>query len=491
MTKKREVTYSFSLENVGELESRRFALELENILEYSHDGFFIIDGDGLILMVNSAWERISGLPRDFLVGQNVRDMVEQKFWSDSAAIKALDEKKKATVMFTMTKGSNVGQRIMATAIPVLDGGGNISRVVCNVRDITEIVSLKDQLEASQQLNEKYAAELEQIRLQNAAVSDMEGVIARSPETKRILEMAAQVAKVDSTVFLTGESGVGKEVITNVIHRLSHRSRGPLIKISCGAIPESLLESELFGYEPGAFTGARKEGKPGMFELADGGTLFLDEVGDISINLQVKLLRVLQNHEVMRVGGLKMIPVDVRIVAATNKDLMKMVKAGDFREDFYYRLNVVSIDIPPLRERREDIPLLAQHFLERLNQKYQLNKYFSSEVIDQFLLYSWPGNIRELENVVERMVVMTNDNELQIRHLPASIRISQDTEEGTSYIQEPLPLKTAVERFEKHLIKKALAKYKSTRKAARSLMVDHSTIVRKAKKYNLSNWMNLD
>lgn len=491
MNKKREVPHPFALESMGDLEARRFAIELENILEASHDGIFIIDGDGLILMVNSAWERISGIPRDFVLGQNVRDMIEQQFWSDSAAIKALDDKNKVTVMFTMNKGSNVGQRIMATAIPVLDEDGEISRVVCNVRDITEIVSLKNQLETIQQLNEKYAAGLAQICLHKTMFNDLKGVVACSPETKRVFEMAAQVAKVDSTVFLTGESGVGKEVITNVIHQLSHRSQGPLIKISCGAIPESLLESELFGYEDGAFTGARKQGKPGMFELADKGTLFLDEIGDISTNLQVKLLRVLQNREVMRLGGLKMIGVDVRIVAATNKDLLKMVKAGKFREDFYYRLNVVSIEIPPLRARREDIPLLAWNFLETLNQKYHLRKSFSAGVIDKFLLYDWPGNIRELENVVERMVVMTDDNELGVNHLPDSIRMYTGQDEEISYFQEPLPLKTAVERFEKDLIKNALIKYKSTRKAARSLMVDHSTIVRKMKRYNLTNWMKQD
>jgi len=467
--------------HMGISEARRVASELEQVIETSHDGIFIIDGKGVILMVNSAWERICGMTRDFVVGKNAQDMVDEGFYTESAAINALKAKKEVTIMLKMTRGDKVGQKIMATGIPVFDDNGDIKRVVVNVRDITEIVNLKDQLEETQQLNVKYAAELEQMRIQQVK---NDNIVARSPKTKKALEMAAQVAKVDSTVLITGESGVGKEIIANSIHCLSNRSKGPMIKINCGAIPENLLESELFGYEPGAFTGARKQGKPGMFELAEKGTLFLDEVGELSLNLQVKLLRVLQHHEVLRVGGLKPIPVDARIIAATNKDLMEMVKLERFRDDLYYRLNVVSIDVPPLRERREDVPLLAIHFLDKINKKYNFNKSFSSEVIDRFLEYSWPGNIRELENVIERMVVMTNEKEIQSQHLPLTIRNNVHSEINVVF-SEPVSLKSAVEQLEKQLIIQALKKYGSTRKAARVLKIDQSTIVRKTQKYNLS------
>lgn len=469
-----------SMGNLGILELRRFASELEQVLEASHDGIFITDGFGKVLMVNSAWERICGISRDFAVGKYAQDMVSQGFYSESAAVAAIKARKKVTIMLKMTRGEKVGQKIMATGIPVLDDVGDIKRVVVNVRDITEIVDLKDQLEETQQLNEKYAAQLEQMRVQQVKFDD---IIASSAKTKRALEMAVQVAKVDSTVLITGESGVGKEVIANVIHRMSQRAKGPLIKINCGAIPENLLESELFGYDSGAFTGARKQGKPGMFELAEKGTLFLDEVGDLSLNLQVKLLRVLQDHEVIRVGGLKPIPVDARIVTATNKDLFKMVKADKFRDDLYYRLNVVSIEIPPLRERREDIPLLALHFLEKLNRKYHLKKRFSPEVIDRFMAYSWPGNIRELENVIERMVVMTKGEEIRTVDLPASIKSHLPAEEDIIF-SGVMPLKKAVERVEKQLLEQALKKYGSTRKAAKALRVNQSTVVRKIKKYSL-------
>jgi PAS domain S-box-containing protein/TyrR family helix-turn-helix protein len=462
-------------------EARRAASELEQVIETSHDGIFIIDGQGEILLVNSSWERICGISREFVVGKNVQDMVDQGFWTESAVLKALESKKEATTMLKMTKGDKVGQRIMATGIPVFDAAGNIKRVVANVRDITEIVSLKDQLEESQQLNVKYAAELEQMRIKKVKNNN---IVARSPNTKRVLEMATQVAKVDSTVLITGESGVGKEIIANSIHRLSNRSEGPMIKINCGAIPENLLESELFGYEPGAFTGASKQGKPGMFELAERGTLFLDEVGELSLSLQVKLLRVLQHHEVSRLGGLKPIPVDARIIAATNKDLMEMVKLERFRDDLYYRLNVVSIDVPPLRERKEDIPLLSIYFLDKINRKYSFNKCFSPEVIDRFLEYAWPGNIRELENVIERMVVMTDEKEIIIQHLPLTIRNNVHSMVNVVF-PEQTSLKSAVDELEKQMIKQALKKYGSTRKAAKVLGVDQSTIVRKSQKYNIT------
>jgi transcriptional regulator with PAS, ATPase and Fis domain len=304
-------------------------------------------------------------------------------------------------------------------------------------------------------------------------------------------MAAQVAKVDSTVLVTGESGVGKEVIANAIHRLSHRSEGPLIKINCGAIPETLLESELFGYEPGAFTGARKQGKPGMFELAEKGTLFLDEVGDISLNLQVKLLRVLQDHTVMRVGGLKPIPVDARIIAATNKNLRDLVAAGSFREDLFYRLNVVSIEIPPLRCRKEDIPLLALHFLEKISKRYEFNKRFSPGIIDAFLAYSWPGNIRELENVIERMLVMTEEEEIGSRHLPVYIRNHLVPDDAKMVLSENVPFHKAIEQAEKQLLEQALKKSGSTRKIASALKVNQSTIVRKMKKHKITAVLETD
>jgi len=455
--------------------------ELEDIIESSHDGIFITDGQGIILKVNSGWERICGLRREVMLGKCAQDFVNQKWYSESSVMAAIREKKAVTIMLEMLKGEKIGQKIMATAIPIWGENGEIKRVVANIRDITEILYLKQLLEKTQLLNELYAAELQQMRI-NQLTKDFD-LVARSQSTIRVMEIVARVANFDVSVLITGESGVGKEVIANAIHQQSPRSKGPLIKVNCGAIPETLLESELFGYDYGAFTGARKQGKPGMFELANEGTLFLDEVGDIPYSLQGKLLRVLQDHEIMRIGSLKTTPVDVRIIAATNKNLEEMVKKGSFRDDLYYRLNVVSIEIPPLRERKEDIPIFVVHFLEKLNKKHQYNKRITSEVIDVFMLYSWPGNVRELENVMERILVMTEDDEINMKHLPMQIK-SQIVPETVNIIGDS-GFKTILEQTEKQLLKQALLNHRSTRDIAKAMKVNQSTIVRKLKKYNLS------
>jgi PAS domain S-box-containing protein len=448
--------------------------ELEDIIEASHDGLFITDGQGVILRVNSAWERIAGIQREFAVGKCAKDLVDHKWYTESSAMAAIRERKKVTIMLEMLKGEKIGQKIMATAIPIWGEDGEIRRVVANIRDITEILYLKQLLEKTQRLNELYAAELEQMKNVD--------LVARSQSTIRIMEVVARVASFDVSVLITGESGVGKEVIANAIHQQSQRSKGPLIKVNSGAIPETLLESELFGYDHGAFTGARKQGKPGMFELANEGTLFLDEIGDIPYSLQGKLLRALQDREIMRIGGMKPTPVDVRIVAATNKNLEEMVKKGTFRDDLYYRLNVVSIDIPPLRERKEDIPMFVLHFLEKMNKKHHHNKRISPEVIDVLMLYSWPGNVRELENVVERMIIMTEGDEITMKHLPIQIK-SQISPEAMSVIGVS-SFKTTIEETEKQLLKQALQNHKSTREIAKAMKINQSTVVRKLKKYNL-------
>jgi len=308
------------------------------------------------------------------------------------------------------------------------------------------------------------------------------VIAYSVEMGRVLQLAAKVAPVNTTVLILGESGVGKEVVARFIHRTSPRRDGPFVNINCGAIPATLLESELFGYESGAFTGARREGKPGMIEVASGGTLFLDEISELPTDLQVKLLQVIQERKLVRVGGVKPLDVDIRIIAATNRDLAAMVARGEFRADLFYRLNVVPITIPPLRERPDDVIPLIYHFLDRYNRTHGYRKTISEEAREILTRYSWPGNVRELENLIERLVVTVEGDEIGGGDLPQQILEEGEEHRPRVVVGGIMPLREAIEEVERQIIERALAEKRSTYSIASLLGVNQSTVVRKIKKY---------
>lgn len=298
--------------------------------------------------------------------------------------------------------------------------------------------------------------------------------------KKIFNLINQVSNVDATVLLLGETGVGKNLIAKTIHQLSNRRGKPFVQINCGAIPENLLESELFGYVEGAFTGAIKGGKKGFFEIANDGTIFLDEIAEIPIYLQVKLLHALENHEIYKVGSSNSTRVNARILAATNKDLKEMVRDGKFREDLYYRLNVLPIFIPPLRDRQDDIPLLTHYFLNKYNNKYCMNKQLTTEAYRALSQYQWPGNIRELENVIERLVITCDQDIVDVYHVHSTVYGPSDKK--VIQINGIMPLKQAVERVEKELLFKALEEFKTTREVAKVLEIDQSTVVKKMNKF---------
>lgn len=308
------------------------------------------------------------------------------------------------------------------------------------------------------------------------------VIAYSVEMGKVLHLATRVAQVTTTVLILGESGVGKEVIARFIHNASLRKTGPFVTINCGAIPPNLLESELFGYEAGAFTGAKREGKPGMIEVASSGTLFLDEISDLPLDLQVKLLQVIQERRLTRVGGIQPIEVDIRIIAATNRDLAKMVEKGEFRADLFYRLNVVPIIIPPLRSRRDDVIPLIYHFLAKHNTTHGYNKTISRETREVLTQYSWPGNVRELENLMERLVVTVEGEEIAVEDLPQYVKERDVTCDFKVIVEGVIPLREAVEEVEKQLIRHARKEYETTYEIAEALGVNQSTVVRKLRKY---------
>ena len=332
-------------------------------------------------------------------------------------------------------------------------------------------TLREQLEDTVKTNVSYQAKLSHFGTKN--------YIATSDRMIRVFVKAKQVAAYPTTILLLGETGVGKEVVSSFIHNNSDRVGKPFIKINCSAIPEPLMESELFGYESGAFTGAKDKGKMGLFELANHGTILLDEIGDMSLALQAKLLRAIQESEIVRVGGSKPIKLDVRIISATSRDIEEMMAEGTFLDALYYRLNVVEIQIPPLRERREDILPLAEFYLQHFCEKYKLSREFSPEVHECFIQYSWPGNVRELRNIVENLAVSAIGREITRDDLPA--RMIKERPVQSTALPETGSLKTAVERLQKRMIEDAVQREGSLRKAAAALDMDPTTLNRLAKK----------
>lgn len=456
-----------------ELESKSDLMrEYEAIFEHSYDGFFITDGTGIALRVNAAYERITGISAQEVLGHNMRTLIERKIYDQSVSLLVLEQRKRVSIRQTI-KGN---KKILVTGTPVFNERGEIFRVVTNVRDVTELADLHEQLNESKKQSQRYKNEIKHLRSQHL---ECEEVIFRSAALTEAVGMAIKVADVNSTVLITGESGTGKEVVAKLIHAKGKSIQQPFIKINCAAVPEGLLESELFGYEYGAFTGAKKEGKPGLFELANNGTLFLDEIGDMSASIQVKLLRALQEREILRVGGTKPIKINVRIIAATNRDLLKMIEQGSFRDDLYYRLMVVPILLPPLRERRDDILPLITHFLKRFNATFNYNKSFSPRAIQRLLEYSWPGNIRELENLVERVMVTSETDEIGVEDLPDNLR-----QKITFVPKRGKKLKDAVQEVEKFMMQETFKELKSWDKVAAELGINRATVYRKAGYYGL-------
>lgn len=473
--------------DVSELEEKKLKLqdalqrekELEAILEYSHDGIWIMDGAGITLRVSKSWEKFSGIKREEMIGRTVYEIVAQGYYTDSAAIHVIEQRKPATIIYK----TKTGRRALVTATPVFEKNGNIWRIISNVRDITELTHFREEFEKSKGTTLRFQEELKHLRKQQL---ESDGAVARSQAMRDVFEVASQTAGSGATVLILGESGVGKDVVAQFIHGISSCEKGPFIRVNCGAIPETLMESELFGYEEGSFTGARKQGKPGMFELAQGGTLFLDEIGELPIQMQAKLLHVLQDHKIMRVGGMKPVNVDVRIIAATNQNLISMVEEGKFRNDLYYRLNVIPIYIPPLRERTEDILPLLMNSLKKYNEKYKMEKSFNSDALECLIRYEWPGNVRELENVTERLILTCPTDLIDVKHLPAFVKERNTPALKDFHLSRLGSLRQAKEELEKAMLLWALNQYGSTRKAASALGVAQPTVVRLAHKHGLNN-----
>ncbi|MCR2033449.1 sigma-54 interaction domain-containing protein [Anaerofustis stercorihominis] len=447
---------------------------LDAIIENSFDGIYITDGNANTIKANKSYEMITGLKKEEVIGKNMLDLVKNNVISVSGSLLAMQKKKP----ITLQQEFKTGKKALITSSPVIDDNGDIIMVVTNVRDLTEIYNLKEEIGRKQIIDTNREHKLSPINNNPTIVDDIICVDKKSIEA---LNIADKVAGLDATVMLLGDTGVGKELFANHIYKNSNRKDKPFIKINCGAISPNLVESELFGYEKGAFTGANKNGKAGLFEVADKGTIFLDEIGELPLNMQVKLLRVLQEQEIERIGGTKPIKIDVRIIAATNADMEDMVDKKLFRKDLYYRLMVFPIYIPSLRERKEDIIPLTNLFINNFNDKYGFNKKFSESALEKLKNYDWPGNIRELRNIVERGLIICSKEKVNAKDLPLNISPKSNPFENIE-LNETKDLKKLVESIELKYINEAYKKYKNVRDAAASLNMDPSTFVRKRKRY---------
>lgn len=445
--------------------------ELKLILDMSYDQITIADGDGVFRRVSKSCEPYFGVEENGLVGVSAFELEKQGIFDTSVTAEVLRQNRKVTLI--QKTGSD--KILMVTGMPILDREGKIIKIVNISKDITENQNLGLELKEIQGKLEWFKKELN--KRENIYNSDLN---YKSQSMQKIMELILRIADIDATVLLLGETGVGKGYISRIIHDSSNRKNEPFVPINCGAIPENLLESELFGYEGGAFSGANKGGKKGLFEIAGKGTIFLDEIGDMPLNLQVKLLHVLEEKQVFRVGGEKPIPIHARLLAATNKDLEKLISEGKFREDLYYRLNVVPVTIPPLRERKEDLPGLIKQVLKKYNKEYNTDKSITEEGYKLLIDYDYKGNIRELNNIIERLIITTSGDIIEGFNIKEIIDLPRDR---TGKV-EIKPLKEAVEELERKILLSAFEEYKTTRRVAEVLDIDQSTVVKKSQRLKL-------
>lgn len=449
-------------------EDKDFIIEVLYSCFFTEDGMTVVDKDGITIMTNEAHKKIMGIDGTEIVGKYVGELVSEGVFQESASELVL----KSKVQENVTQSLPGGKMILTTSTPVFDDKGQIKRIINNVRDVPVLNELYEKNMIQETLLDAYRS-----KIQKKDNLERKGLIANSSEMRKVVGFAERAAMNDSIVLILGESGVGKGVIARLIHDMSRRRSKPMVSVNCGAIPEHLLESELFGYVPGAFTGASREGKMGLFEVADGGVVFLDEIGELPVNLQPKLLSFLETGELMRVGSTKVKKVNCRVIAATNRDLKGMVSHGEFREDLYYRLSVIPIKIPPLRQRRDDIIPLIITFLKEINEKNGMNKTISPEVLEVMKNDDWKGNVRELRNTIERYVVLSLNQEISLDDLPQE-DIFVKTNEADAVEQLPVNLNEIVQNVEDRYISIAMKKGGSIRKAAKLLDISPTSLFRK-------------
>ncbi len=454
--------------------------QLETIFKSSSDGIWVCDGKGKVININSASARLNGIKASDVLGKNISDLVAKGLFDRSVTLEVLETKRQVSVMQYIHRTKKY---LLATGTPTFDDNGKVFLVVVNERDMTQLNAVRQELEQTHMITEKIKSELTELNL--LELKDQE-IVAESNAMRQVVRAALKLASIEaSNILILGETGTGKGLFAKFIHKNSNRREKPFIQINCAALPESLLEAELFGYEKGAFTGAREQGKVGLFELAHKGTLFLDEIGDLPLQLQAKLLKYLDDYEIMRLGGTKSQKIDCSIIAATNRNLVKLVDKRLFRQDLYYRLNAFTIKIPPLRVRPEDIFELVNHFLNKYNKIYGFKKQIFPETLELLQAYPFKGNVRELKNLLKKAVIMSERRMLD-SFIARCFNAERSVREQTgSHKHIKTNLNTELLALERDMIKNAMKKCKSTRELATELGISQPTVVRKMKKHGLS------
>lgn len=471
---------NFYTKSISIVQKKRNAIEiLSSVLESAYEGIAVVDEFGILIEFNEAYSRFTGISREEAIGRHVTEVIDNT---------NLHVTVKTAIPERGVIQNIQGQDMVVHRIPIWEGERVVGAIGMLIFEgVTEIYKIYENLQMNYRNKRVEGSPYSKNNKKNDAESSQ--VLGTSKEISEVKRIARRAAKTAATVLITGESGTGKEVFARNIHQLSS-SLGPFVSVNCGAIPEALFESELFGYEEGAFTGAKKGGKQGKFELAEKGIIFLDEIGEMPLTMQTKLLRVLQEKEAERVGGVAKYKINARIIAATNKNLEEMVSNKTFREDLYYRLNIINIHVPPLRKRRQDIPILLSYYLKEVCNKYHMPmKSFNPDAVSALMSYPWKGNIRELINTIEQIVTLVDSQEIHLVHLPHSIKEMQweQAEEVTDVKNVSLleKAKSMGEQMEKESIIKALTHTGGNKtKAAEMLGIHRTTLYQKIKKYDI-------
>ncbi|PLS14600.1 transcriptional regulator [Bacillus sp. M6-12] len=476
--KKFEFLYVVLQKKEYKLQQTQLNDELQFIIDATQEGIYITDEKGFTLKINDAYSKMTNIAKKEVEGKHVSELIAMQYFDSSITLKVIKYKQKVSILQKIKDKEDIW---LVSGKPVLNKQNKMTLIVNTVYDMTKLNHLQESLKMQAISIKRQDEEIERLRSQ---INEIPGLIAQSPSMRPVLYRIKRLSMVDTSVLILGETGTGKNVVAEKIHSLSKRNGRPFIEVNCGAIPEPLFESELFGYTDGSFTGAKSKGKKGLIEAANGGTLFLDEIAEIPMNLQVKLLSVLQNKRIRKIGDIDDKKIDIRIIAATNKDPIKLIEQKEIREDLYYRLSVVPLNIPPLKNRKEDIHILIKHFIERFNNKHQKEVQFSNSVNNILESYHWPGNIRELEHLVEQLIVLSDKNLVEVYDLPQNLQMIHPQNNNFDYKSTKLSLKDAIEDLERNYILYLWKEHKDIYKISDILNIHRTTLLRKAEKLNI-------